>query len=200
MGNMLYRMPNNSSEPEVVLARIPYIEPEAVAPEVADVIASGANLHRLTCYNPGLARASRQLGLYLRRESPLDARLRELAILQVAYCLGAVYEYAHHLEIAIRDVGMSNEELLAIAIDTEGGESELDDTARLVLRAARYLAVNPELPADQVAELAAVLPPAHLVDLLFAIGFYVGLSRLAMSLDLDLEPKYEPYLSRFPIR
>lgn len=95
---------------------------------------------------------------------------------------------------------MSDDDLLAIAIESEGGTSSLDEQSRMVLKASRHLADHPELPPQQLDALAAFLSPEHLVDLIFAIGFYVGLARFAMSLGLDLEPKYLPLLERYPIR
>lgn len=181
------------------MARIPYREASELAPEMADIIGTGFNLHKITTHSPGLARASRTVGLFLRRNSTLDARLRELAILQVTYLYKADYEYAHHLKIAAEEFSVPDADLLAIAIETDGGDSGLDTKAKLVLEAARFLIEDPTLPRDKFDALASFLSPEHIVDLLFTIGFYIGQVRLTSTLEIEVEPQYDDYLKRFPI-
>lgn len=36
-------------------------------------------------------------------------------------------------------------------------------------------------------------------DLVVAIGFYFGVVRLLVTLDIELEPEYQPYIERFPL-
>lgn len=180
------------------MSRLPLLNAEDLAPQDRDVVATGMNLHRALAHSPGLARMSRQLGLYLRNTSGLDARLRELAILQVAYASRSPYEYSHHLKIA-RDLGMPDSDLDAIATESAGETSGLDARARLVLRAAREAATGPAVSAETFAALAAELPADQLVDLVFAITFYCGFVRLTGSLGLEVEPSYQLYLDRFPL-
>ncbi len=180
------------------MSRLPLLNTEDLPPQDRDVVATGMNLHRALAHSPGMARMSRQLGLYLRNTSGLDARLRELAILQVAYASRSAYEYSHHLKIA-RDLGMPESDLDAIARETAGDASDLDALARLVLRAAREAVSGPAISAATFAALAGALAPDHLVDLVFAITFYCGFVRLTGSLGLEVEPSYHAYLNRFPL-
>ena len=163
-----------------------------------DVVKSGMNLHKILVHSPATARVSRQVGLYLRNDCTLDGRLRELAIIQVAYTAGSAYEYTHHLKIAER-MGIPEADLLAIAQESRGVPSGLDRAAQLVLRAAREMSTRQAVQDDTFAALAGVLSSEHIVDLAFAIAFYCGFVRLTGTLGVALEPDYAAYLERFPL-
>ena len=70
-------------------------------------------------HSPDGLRSSCALGHFIRHNSRLDPRLRELAILQVGYLERSAYEYSHHVEIG-RDFGVSDDDIRAIADETEG--------------------------------------------------------------------------------
>ena len=61
-----------------------------------------------------------------------------LAIIQVGYVSGAAYEYSHHIEIGAR-VGVTDDDLRAIARETAGESSDLPPLDRAVLCAAREM-------------------------------------------------------------
>ena len=65
------------------MARLPYLEADQVAPEYRDMLKRNTNLHKLLVNSPDMARAFNGVGGYIRFNSKLDPRLRELAILQV---------------------------------------------------------------------------------------------------------------------
>jgi alkylhydroperoxidase family enzyme len=83
------------------MSRLPMLTRDDIAAEDHDVFGAGMNLHRQTLHSPQLARHSRRLGLYFRRESRLPGRICELAILRVARLARSAYEYSHHLKIAL---------------------------------------------------------------------------------------------------
>src|SRR6266571_331244 len=62
----------------------------------------------ITLHSPGLARHSRPLNRYLRYESGLGGRVRELAILTTARACDSQFEWAAHEEEAMRE-GISAE-------------------------------------------------------------------------------------------
>ena len=64
-------------------------------------------------------RAWHAVARYIRHESRLDPRLRELAILQVGYLERSPYEYSHHVKIG-REFGVTDDDIRAIADETEG--------------------------------------------------------------------------------
>ena len=67
------------------MARVPYLEPSDLAPENRDLLARNINLYRALVHSPEGTRSFLTLAKYIRFHSPLDPRLREIAILQVGY-------------------------------------------------------------------------------------------------------------------
>jgi alkylhydroperoxidase family enzyme len=136
--------------------------------------------------------------MYLRNESTLNARLRELAILQVGYSTRSAYEWAHHVDVAL-SAGVSEDDIRAIGAETDGKSSHLEPLASTVLAATRALTDTLVLPQHLFEALAAALSNEQLVDLFVAIGEYNGLVRVMSAIEIDLEPEYAGYLDRFPL-
>ena len=90
------------------MARLPYLNLSDLAPENQDLLKRPINLYRGMTHSPGGARAFHTLGEYIRWKSPLDARLRELAIIQVGYITRSVYEYTHHVKLGL-DFGVTHD-------------------------------------------------------------------------------------------
>lgn len=180
------------------MARVPYLDLKDLAPEYQDMPRMKSNITRALANSPRGARHKAGLGMYLRHESRLDPRLRELAILQVGYSTGSEYEYAHHVDVAL-SFGVSEADILAIAADTAGQASSLDPLARAVLRATREMTERLTLSDDTFATLSRALDAESLIDLLIAIGEYNGMVRIMAALQVDLEPEFLTYLERFPL-
>ncbi|AEV63468.1 carboxymuconolactone decarboxylase [Pseudomonas ogarae] len=136
--------------------------------------------------------------MYLRHESSLNPRLRELAILQVGYSTGSEYEYAHHIDVAL-SFGVSETDILAIAADSAGQACTLEPLARAVLQAAREMTEQLSLSDATFTVLNDALDAESLIDLLIAIGEYNGMVRIMAALQIDLEPEFMTYLERFPL-
>ena len=107
------------------MARLPYLDRSDLQPEFQELLARNINLHRLLVHSPVATRAWHQFAHFIRHESQLDPRLRELAILQVGYLERSAYEYSHHIKIG-REYGVSDDDIRAIADETEGRPSTLD--------------------------------------------------------------------------
>src|SRR5262249_7629013 len=146
------------------MTRLPYLDQSDLAPEFKDLLARNINLMRALAHNPRAARASNPVGRYIRHESALDPRLRELAILQVGYLAKQEYEYSHHVKIG-RDFGVSDDDIRAIAEETAGHSSELEPVAKLVLCAAREMTNASTISAPTFAALRKELNNAELIDL-----------------------------------
>src|SRR5262245_8134882 len=170
------------------MTRLPLLRKKDIEPEYHDIFGAGMNLHRLTLHSPKLARLSRQLGLYFRNESGLSPRLRELAILQVAWLARSAYEYSHHIRIAL-DAGVSDAEIRAVASGSETGNRGLDPLTCAVLDAAHEISSN-GIVGDATYKRLAVLPNDQIVDLLFVISFYKGFVCLTASLKVEVEPEF----------
>jgi alkylhydroperoxidase family enzyme len=180
------------------MARVPYLSAADVAPEDRELLARNMNLYRALAHSPDGARSLRTPAFYIRHHSKLDARLRELAILQVGYVARAPYEYAHHIEIG-RTFGVTDDDLRAIAQETAGQPTDLPVLDRAVLRAARELAAQPKLADETFALLRAALDEERIVDLIIAIALYCGVVRVLGALEIDLEPDYAHLLEEFPL-
>jgi alkylhydroperoxidase family enzyme len=138
------------------------------------------------------------VGRYIRWESPLDPRLRELAILQVGWLARSPYEWSHHVKIGY-DFGVTDADIADLIAESEGRESGLDPLAVLVLRGAREMTQSLAMTDETYGALEAALPRAHLVDLCLVIAFYNSVVRMLATLQIDVEPEYQPYLDRYPL-
>src|SRR3954466_14368921 len=120
------------------MARVPYLDRKDVKPEHQDLLSRNINLYRALAHSPNGLRSFSTLGKFIRHQSRLDPRLREMAILQVGYLARSPYEYSHHIKIG-RDFGVSDDDISAMIAETEGKTSALEPLARSVLRAAREM-------------------------------------------------------------
>ena len=148
------------------MARVPYLTPADLPPD-SPIPLMKANITRAVANSPGAARLVAGMGAYLRNDSPLDPKLRELAILQVGYTTRSVYEWAHHVEIGMR-FGLTGEDIRAIGRDSEGQASHLEPLAKAVLAAAREMTIHMKLSDEIFAVLREGLALPALVDLLVA--------------------------------
>lgn len=180
------------------MARVPYLDKDDLAPEHRDLLARGINLHRALVNSPNGARAFSGIGRFIRFESRLDPRLRELAILQVGYLTRSAYEYSHHVKIGY-DFGVTDDDIRGMIEETEGRGSTLDPLARTVCLAAREMTTDVEMPRDTWEKLATEIDNECLTDLVITISFYNGVVRLLASLEVDVEESYMPYLEKHPL-
>ena len=180
------------------MARLPYLDRSDLQPEFQDLLDRNINLYRLLAHSPVAAKAWQPFAHFVRHESRLDPRLRELAILQVGYLERSAYEYSHHLKIG-RDYGVSDDDIRAIAEETAGRPSTLDPLSKAVLRAAREMTNGLAMSDATFAELEKALGREKLIDLAMAIAFYNGVVRLLGTLQIDVEPEYQQYLAQHPL-
>ena len=181
------------------MARIPYLDVDDLAEGDKDLLNRPIALARAMVNSPGMARAFGGLARHIRYGSPLDMRLRELAIIQVGYLARSDYEYSHHTKLGLDEFGVSQADIHAISAETDRGEGAggLPPLDTAVLRAAREMVAGGAAAAT-VEELQRHLSHEELVDLILTIGFYCGVVRVLASLEIDVEPEYAPYLTRFP--
>ncbi|WP_068274352.1 carboxymuconolactone decarboxylase family protein [Aldersonia kunmingensis] len=116
--------------------------------------------------HPALTKAFLGLSIHLLFRSTLPARLRELAILRVAYRRDCEYESAHHVGMAA-EVGISPEDVAG----AQRGELA-DDFEQAVVRAVDELDEKSAITDSTWATLSAQLDERQLMDLIFTIGTY----------------------------
>ena len=181
------------------MARLPYLDADALEEKDRDLLKRPINLFRLLVNSPGGARAFGTLGGYIRHDSTLDARLREMAIIQVGYQTRSEYEFTHHVRLATEQFGVSESDIAAIITETEGGTSTLPQFERTLLHAARAMVTDLRIPDADFAVLEAGLSAEHLVDLVLAISFYCAVIRVLATFEIDNEPRYKAVLNQFPL-
>lgn len=155
-------------------------------------------MYRALVHSPDGARAFAAPALYVRHESRLDPRLRELAILRVGYLTRTEYEYAHHIEIGL-DAGLSKGDIRALALDSDRMAEHFTSLECAVLAAAGEIVDQPQLSDEIYASLSAELDDEQVVDLVIVISFYCAVVRLLGVLQIDLEEAYCHYLTEFPL-
>jgi len=180
------------------MARVPYLDVDDLAEGDKELLKRPISLYKALVNTPDGTRAFSALGGWIRWKSTLDPRLRELAILQVGWIARSPYEWSHHIKIG-RDFGVSDDDVRALIAESDGGDSGLPALDRAVLRAAREAAQDGAVSEATFAELGETLDPGLLVELVLVISFYCAVVRVLASLQIDVEPEYQPYLDAFPL-
>lgn len=120
-------------------------------------------------HSAGLLERLAGVGEFLRRESVLDAELRQLATLAVANEAGCAYEWAIHREEA-EALGIPEETIEAVE------RGELDDGAIVFVR---KVAAGVPIDDAEFATLERSLGTRGLYELTVMAGYYLLLARLA---------------------
>ena len=127
--------------------------------------------------SPGLMARVQKVGEYLRFESPLPARIKELAILVTARHWNQGYEWSFHLPLAL-EAGVGKETAEAIAEGRRPDRLQADEAAayQLLEELLRTRVVRDETYAVALAAFGE----AGVVDLV-AFGGYYGLLAMVMN-------------------
>jgi 4-carboxymuconolactone decarboxylase len=118
----------------------------------------------------------------------LDARLRELVVLRVAWLTRSRYEWAQHVRLSAR-FGIGAGDVDAIAAGTAAdGWSEVE---RAAVDAADQLVAEHRVDDATWSRLAEHLDERQLVELLFVVGTYSALAMVFNATGVELEPGTE---------
>lgn len=146
----------------------------------------GIQLHSLE-----LSRVSRPLNHYLRFESGLGGRARELAILVTARELDSKFEWAAHEGEALRE-GIAPD-----LIDIVRYRRALDGVAEpdaVVIALGREIFGARQVAKATYARALAQFGRRKLVDLVALMGNYAATAALLTAFDMQLDPGVEPGL------
>ncbi len=145
------------------------------------------NLYRVIGASPDMLKAWIDFAWSLRLDAKTPRGLRELIIMRGAYLSGVAYEWAHHWPMAIK-AGLSEEKLHALR-DWQGSDQFSADE-RAALQMADEITKGPGASETTIEALNKIYSPSEVVELTLTASFYVCVSRLLTSLDVDIEPDY----------
>uniref|UniRef100_A0AAU2ADR7 Carboxymuconolactone decarboxylase family protein n=1 Tax=Streptomyces sp. NBC_00093 TaxID=2975649 RepID=A0AAU2ADR7_9ACTN len=157
---------------------LPYAEyMEALGSSAPDARKPPSNALGLLARHPELAKAFLAFNKYLLVDSTLPERIRELAVLRVAWRRRCRYEWAQHVLIA-RKAGVTDEE---IGLIRTGAPTPLN-------RAVDELETDSRLSDATYEALAADLDDRQLMDLVFTVGTYGLLATAFNTFEVELDP------------
>lgn len=175
------------------MPHLPFVDPEDAPEPLQQALAGDTpplGLFRLVGHAPTAYGPWMRYGGTLLNELELDPVLRELAIMEVAHLEGSKYEWAQHEGITLA-VGGSEEHIAAIADGDVDGPA-FDERQSAVLGFTRAVVKDGAATEEQVYELAALLNPRQVVELLLVIGQYLTVARLVATLGLEPDPPVVP--------
>lgn len=143
------------------------------------------NVFRVALRNTKLFKVYKPWALYTMALSSVPPRIRELAIMRIAYLNKSDYEWGHHLRLA-REAGVSNEELMRVKAGPDApGWSELD---RAVVSLVDQMKYDADLDDATYAILIDGMGEDAFVELVNTIGNYAMVSTMLNIFGVPLEP------------
>ncbi len=180
------------------MARLPYRDPEDLPEDRRYLLARHNNLMRAMSNSPECCAHHHAMSQWIRHESRLDPRLRELATLQVGYSARSPYEYSHHLLIRL-EFEVTDDDILDLAAFNEGRACGFGEVELLVIEGARQMQEEGGMREATFTALAKHLDHERMIDLVVITGTYCGLVTMLASFDIDVEPDYQLLLDKFPL-
>jgi 4-carboxymuconolactone decarboxylase len=177
--------------------RIPPLGSEQWTPQQREMIApqirengSALNLYATMLQHSGLYAPRASFGTYLRSETSLPPRTREILIMRTAFLIGAEYEWAHHVERA-RKAGLTDGEISRIAAgpDAAGWSEE----GRAVLRVADELRREAFITNRTWSVLAKRYDTKQLIEIVFTVGGYTMTGLAINSFGIQTEPGFPAF-------
>lgn len=142
----------------------------------------------ISLHSPGLAPRSRALNHYLRHESELGGRIREIAILTAARALDSDFEWAAHEAEALRE-GVPA--AVVEAIKHERSTAGLDEADAVVIDLGREIFIHRAVSPETYARALARLGRGKLVDLVALMGNYASTAALLTAFAMQLDPRQQ---------
>ena len=143
----------------------------------------------LLAHHLPLGKAWLSFNQVLVQDAVLDAQLRELIILRVAWRTRSTYEWAQHTRIGLQ-AGLTVEQLHAVP---EGAAAELWSPVERALLAATDQMVERQRVEDATwNELGEHFDDTQLLELLFVAGSYICFAVVVNSARMKPDPPTEP--------
>jgi alkylhydroperoxidase family enzyme len=177
--------------------RIPPLGSEQWTPQQREMISSqireggsAVNLYATMLQHTGLYAPRASFGTYLRSETSLPPRTRELLIMRTVFLIGAEYEWSHHIKRS-REAGLTDREIARIAAgpDAAGWSEE----SRAVLRAADELRREAFISDGAWVVLSKQYNIKQLIEIVFTVGGYTMTGLAINSFGIQTEPGYPAF-------
>ncbi|MFF9204083.1 carboxymuconolactone decarboxylase family protein [Streptomyces sp. NPDC014986] len=161
------------------LPPVPYEEwdAEALRPLTGGRTVPPSNVLGLLLHHPELARSFLTFSAHLLARNSLPEKMRELAILRVAWRRECRYEWAQHVLIG-RRAGVEEDDLEQVRTGAD----------TLVNRAVDELETSSTLSDGTYAELAKALDERQLLDFVFTVGAYGMLAAALNTFAVEPDP------------
>ncbi len=176
------------------MARIPYVERDAAPPEAKELYDTFArqfnlqdvpNVVKALSNSPKLATRVFPLGDYFMHESPLDPRLRELAVLTLMDRLHCQYGFVRHIPLAER-TGISRAQIDQLGSYQTSALFSEDD--KRIIQYAEDLTLKGQVDDTLFRQVKERIGQQNIVDLTGAIAFWNMMARNLNALQVDVEP------------
>ena len=185
--------------------RVPQIERSEWTDAVRDVFAvlegrrareNGSENHVIKTFaqHPALAVPFLVFNRHLLNTSTVPVRLRQLAILRVAWTRRARYMWASHMRFSLT-LGLSPADFEAVKTGPEA--PGWSDAERAVLRAVEQLRDQSDLDDAAWGALARHFDRRQLMDFLFTVGAYLLLALAFNAMRIELEPELQDLARRY---
>jgi 4-carboxymuconolactone decarboxylase len=142
-------------------------------------------------YTPKIAAQMNAVNRYLRFESGISPRMREIAILSTARELDSQFEWVAHEPEALKE---GVEPALIDVIKHRKSTAGLAEADALVIELGRQLWRDHKVTSETFAKLKTLVGPNKLVDLVLLMGNYAGTAALLAAVDMQLHAGKEPLL------
>ncbi len=162
-----------------------------------DRAASGQNIAGLQgptgimLYSPKTSEAQSSVSRYLRNESGITPRVREIALLITSRCLDQQFEWTAHEPEAVK-AGVPRETIDAMKFDR--ATDTLDPTDALVIELGRAVWRDHKVSPELFARAKATFGPHMLVDLVLMMGGHASTAALLTTFNMQLHKGVEPML------
>ena len=146
-------------------------------------------------HSPGLSHLTRPLNRYLRYQSGLGGRVREIAILVTARACDSQFEWAAHEAEALRE-GVPA--AVVDAIRHRKPTAGLDEVDAIVIDLGREIFAARRVAPATFARALGHFGRRQLVDLVALMGNYASTAALLTAFDMQLDPGQRPPLPMEP--
>jgi 4-carboxymuconolactone decarboxylase len=129
---------------------------------------------------PGVGAVLQELGATIRFRTDLTARIREIAILQVAQAVGSKFEWWAHERVG-RAVGLTEVELMRLSIGAFKSEDQIENACA---KFCTNLLSSSVVTDEEFDEASSVLSVQQMIDLTVLVGYYRTLAQLMSVFDV----------------